>query len=83
MPKLNTCGHPERKHHAKGMCHACYMREYDADPARRERKREYMREYNADPARRERERERNADPARRERKREYYQIKKAAKCKSK
>jgi hypothetical protein len=72
--RVATC-HPERKHEARGLCKACYLRERRADLEVRERynaaERERYAALLADPEYRERrnaaERERRADPEYRER----------------
>jgi hypothetical protein len=51
--KANTCGHPERKHQAKGMCKPCYRLAYRSDPTNRERELEGQRRWHAENAERE------------------------------
>lgn len=55
MPKINTCGHPDRDYYARDRCRACYQkawkeanwdrslsdRAYDSTDAGKERQRRY------------------------------------------
>jgi len=47
MARGNECGHPERKHRAKGMCGACYhAARYLANPEKYRAKAEVLRKAN-------------------------------------
>jgi len=39
------CGHPDRAHYAKGMCHQCYLRDYDKNRSGRPERRKDPSEY--------------------------------------
>lgn len=76
--RVNECGHPERKHVAKGMCNACRLRvRYATDP---KRYREQVRVWREDNPERNREQKRAYYEANREavceRQRAYYEAKK-------
>mgnify|MGYP001607353965 CR=1 FL=1 len=71
MSRINECGHPERKHNAKGMCQKCYQatpevkaREVErrARPENKSRKAERMAKYWSRPEVKARKAERRARP---------------------
>jgi len=63
VPKLNTCGHPEREHIAKGMCRACYDNAYRAaNPERKRAQGRSWREANLEHARAQARAYRAANP---------------------
>jgi hypothetical protein len=80
-PRVNECGHPERKHLARGMCNVCYQRERRRDAAWRDHLNAGTRARMSDPDRRARKnaanRERAASPEARARRREYFSAYKA------
>ena len=50
-PRINVCGHPERKHCGRGMCTECYQRfRCKTEPEFLERRAEYQRKYRQDQA---------------------------------
>jgi len=59
-PRVNECGHPERKHYAKGMCELCYRSRPEMHALRLAISVKYDRKRFVDPEYREAKRLRNA-----------------------
>ncbi|RKX42949.1 MAG: hypothetical protein DRP64_08965, partial [Verrucomicrobia bacterium] len=73
---INTCGHPERRHHVHNKCQQCAMRAYKSTPERKAHfaayQRGYMKEYMTRPGKRDAERARARERAKTKEWREYH-----------